>query len=68
MLKLLEKYNSVGFSNQIYHWCNSGLQLGMTAIAIGELGSEYGLIKKPATLFLFQQMNIKQMQKDQVFL
>lgn len=49
--KLVEKYNSGGFSNQIYHWCNSGVATWYDfAIAIGELGSEYGLIKKPANI------------------
>ena len=49
--KFVDKCNSEKFSTQIYHWSNSGIATWYDfAVAIGELGSEYGLIKKPAKI------------------
>ncbi len=58
--KLIEKYNTEDFANQIYHWSNSGVATWYDfAIAIGELGSEYGLINKPAKVIPIKSKEYK---------
>ena len=47
--EFIENFKNKEFESDIYHWSNSGVTSWYDfAIAIGELGQKYGLIKKPA--------------------